>query len=181
MTKSRWVNNFIKILHYGNLELSKWWITCALSLLGHSEKGLRQSERTLNLSSSCWSSPKVTLCFLHWFEYSQVPLWLNLRWAWALQFNSEHSNDQGCLSSSWGCAWPGVGVTEALFVNSSVSKIFNEAKVPLRIFESHLYLTGATAAQLQWHLSNINVTLNSWHLFWQCLRFRKVMEWKKLA
>ena len=50
----------------------------------------------------------------------------------------------------------GMGVTKAPFVNFSVSKIFVVAKVPLRLFESHLYLTGATAAELRRHLSNIN-------------------------
>ena len=39
---------------------------------------------------------------------------------------------------------PGVGVT-APFVNFSVSKIFDLAKVLLISFESHLYLTGVTA------------------------------------
>ena len=39
-------------------------------------------------------------------------------------------------SSSW------VGVTKAPFVNFSVSKIFDLAKVPATFFESHSYLTG---------------------------------------
>ena len=56
---------------------------------------------------------------------------------------------------------PGVGVTKAPFVKFSVSKIFDLAKVPLRLFESHLYLTSATAAELRRHLSNINVIFNS--------------------
>ena len=55
---------------------------------------------------------------------------------------------------------PGVGVTKAPFVNFSVSKIFVLAKVPLTLFESHLYLTGATAAELRRHLSNINAIFN---------------------
>ena len=50
--------------------------------------------------------------------------------------------------------------TKAPFVNFSVSKIFYLAKVLVRFFKSHSYLTGVTAAQLQWHLSNINVMLN---------------------
>ena len=40
----------------------------------------------------------------------------------------------------------GVGVTKALFINSSVSKIFNLAKVRVRFFKSHLYLTGIATA-----------------------------------
>ena len=45
-----------------------------------------------------------------------------------------------------------VGVTNSPFVNFSASKIFDLAKVPRRLFESHLYLTGATAAELPRHL-----------------------------
>ena len=41
----------------------------------------------------------------------------------------------------------GVGVTKAPFVNFSVSKIFNLAKLCVRLFASHSYLTGGTAAE----------------------------------
>ena len=53
------------------------------------------------------------------------------------------------------------GVTKVPFVNFPVSKIFDLAKVPLRLFESRSYLTGATAAELRRHLSNINMMFNS--------------------
>ena len=56
---------------------------------------------------------------------------------------------------------PGVWVTKAPFINFSVSKIVNLAKVPVRIFESHSYLTSVTAAELRRHMSNINVIFNS--------------------
>ena len=56
---------------------------------------------------------------------------------------------------------PGVGVTKAPFVHFSVSKIFDMAKVHLRFFESHSYLTGVTAAELRRHLPNINTIFNS--------------------
>ena len=52
---------------------------------------------------------------------------------------------------------PGVGVTKAPFVNFSGSEIFDLAKIPLRLFLSQIYLTGATAAELRRHLTNINV------------------------
>ena len=55
----------------------------------------------------------------------------------------------------------GVGVTKAPFVNFSVSKIFDLAKVHVRFLESHSYLTSVPAAQLRWHLSNINAIFNS--------------------
>ena len=55
----------------------------------------------------------------------------------------------------------GVGVTKAPFVDFSASKIFDLAKVPLRVFESRLYLTGATAAELRRHLPNMNVIYKS--------------------
>ena len=59
-----------------------------------------------------------------------------------------------------GCT-TGVGVTKAPFVNFSVSRILDLAKAPARLFQSHSYLTGVTAAQLQRHLSNMNVIFNS--------------------
>ena len=55
----------------------------------------------------------------------------------------------------------GVGVTKAPFVNFSVNKIFDLAEVPLSFFKSHLYLTGATAAELRRRLSNIHVIFKS--------------------
>ena len=59
------------------------------------------------------------------------------------------------------CCHQEVGVTGVPFVNFSVSKNLYLAKVPLRWFESHLYLTGPTAAELRWHLTNLNVIFNS--------------------
>ena len=56
---------------------------------------------------------------------------------------------------------PGVGVTKVPFVNFSVSKIFDLAKVPVGFFKYHSYLTGVTAAELRRHLSNMNVVFNS--------------------
>ena len=54
-----------------------------------------------------------------------------------------------------------LGVTQAPFVIFSVSNIFDPAKVPVRFFASHSYLTGVTASILRRHLSNINVIFNS--------------------
>ena len=55
----------------------------------------------------------------------------------------------------------GVGVTKNPFANFSVSKIFDLAKVPVRISESQSYLTGVTAAELRRHLPNMNAIFNS--------------------
>ena len=44
---------------------------------------------------------------------------------------------------------PGMGGTWALSVNFSGSKISDIAKVPLRLFDSHSYLTGAAATGLR--------------------------------
>ena len=46
----------------------------------------------------------------------------------------------------------GVGVTNILFVNFSIEKIFSFAKMPVEFFESLSYLTGVTAAELWQHL-----------------------------
>ena len=65
-------------------------------------------------------------------------------------------------SRSFHCQWasPGVGVTKAPFVNFSVSKIFDLAEVPVRLFVSYSYLTGVTPAKLRQHLSNMNMIFN---------------------
>ena len=75
----------------------------------------------------------------------------------------------------------GVGVTKAPFVNFSTSKNFDMAKVPLRLFESSVYLTGAPAAELRRHLSNINVVFNSLRVFWQRWKIQKITKRRKLV
>ena len=55
----------------------------------------------------------------------------------------------------WAQEW---GATKAPFANLSVREIFGLATV--RFFESHSYLTGATAAELRRHLWNMNVIFN---------------------
>ena len=57
--------------------------------------------------------------------------------------------------------WPGAGVTKAPFVDFSVSIIFDLVKAPVKLFQSHSYLTGATAAELRRHLSNMSMIFNS--------------------
>ena len=49
----------------------------------------------------------------------------------------------------------GWGVLKPPFVNYSLSKIFDFAKVTVRFFESHSYLTGITRAELWRYLSNM--------------------------
>ena len=56
--------------------------------------------------------------------------------------------------------WDGV-FTKSPSVNFSASKIFDLAKKNFKIVKSHSYLTGATTAELQQHLSIINVMFNS--------------------
>ena len=68
----------------------------------------------------------------------------------------------------------GVGVTKAPFVNFSISKIFDLAKVNHRSFESHSYLTGIAAAQLRRYLSNMNMIFNIQRLFRQYWKIRKI-------
>ena len=75
--------------------------------------------------------------------WRQWPIYLSFSITWLLM--------------SWWGKKPGVGVTKAPFINFSVSKIFDLAKVTVRFFESHSYLTGITAAELQRYLSNINM------------------------
>ena len=62
-------------------------------------------------------------------------------------------------------AYPEVGVTKASFVNFSVSTIFESAKVPVKFFAAHSYMT---AAEQRRHLSYMNVVFSSQHVFWRC-------------
>ena len=73
---------------------------------------------------------------------------------------------------------PGVGVTKALFVNFSVSIIFDTAKVTVTFLATHSYLTGVTAAELRQHLSTMNVIFN---VLWWCWKIRKITKQRKLA
>ena len=95
---------------------------------------------------------------------------VNMWTAWALHhiMTCSHEDNMGwysiffnMLSAKCRPYCSGVGVTEAPFVNLSVSEIFLMAKMHVVFFESHSYFTGVTAAQLRCHLSNINVIFNS--------------------
>ena len=84
---------------------------------------------------------------------------------------SHYFNQWGCSPVQWlklvtfllGC-----GLIKCCFF--SVNKIFNLAKVPIRFFESHSYLTVVPATVLRWHLSNISMTFNRTHV---CLTMLK--------
>ena len=52
---------------------------------------------------------------------------------------------------------PGVGVTKPISSFPLFSEIFSIVKTHVSYWISHIFLTGVAAAQLQWHLSNINV------------------------
>ena len=53
-----------------------------------------------------------------------------------------------------------VGGTEALSVNFSIRDKSTPAKLSVRSVDPHSYLAGVTAAELQWHLPNMNVIIN---------------------
>ena len=79
------------------------------------------------------------------------------------------------------CFWGGGGRTKVPFVNFSVSKMFNLAKVPFRFFESHSYSTGVTAHELRRHLWNMVFNdVEYLTCVWQCRKIRKIMEQRKL-
>ena len=74
---------------------------------------------------------------------------------------------------------PEVGVTEVLFDNLSIRKLFDLAKVHARFFKSRPHLTDVTAAKHRRHLSNIPAIihqyfdnfekLGKWRNGWNCL------------
>ena len=57
--------------------------------------------------------------------------------------------------SRWWRSW--VGATKPISSVPLFSEIFNIVKTHVRYWISRLYLTGDAAAQLRWHMSNINV------------------------
>ena len=67
-----------------------------------------------------------------------------------------------------------VGWNWAPLVKFFVKYSFDVAKVPIIFIESHSYLTGVTAAELQRHLSNMNVTLNKQLLFLAMMKKREI-------
>ena len=52
---------------------------------------------------------------------------------------------------------PGVGVTKPISFVPLFSLFFSIVKTNVSYWISGLYLAGVTAAQLRWHLSNMNV------------------------
>ena len=60
-------------------------------------------------------------------------------------------------SGVWSASAPGVGVTKPISSVPLFSEFFNNAKTHVDYWISCLYLAGVAAAQLRWHLSNINV------------------------
>ena len=71
----------------------------------------------------------------------------------SVQHKVHHQNSEQCHTN----AISRVGVTKAPFVNFSISKTLDLAKLPAGLFESNSYLTGVTAAELRRHLSNMNM------------------------
>ena len=58
---------------------------------------------------------------------------------------------------------PPVGITKAPYTNFPITEILYLAKV---YFKSRSYLAGVAEVQLRGHLSNMNVILYMWPLFW---------------
>ena len=116
-------------------------------------------EILMRKSEFCWCSWSVwiimpcPLQFSNKAYLSSCSAWIRNHTYITLQNVIAHP----CLNFNGG---PGVGVTKAPFVNFSVSKIFDLAEVPVRLFVSHSYLTGVTAAELRQHLSNMNMIFN---------------------
>ena len=67
-----------------------------------------------------------------------------------------------------------MGVTKDPFVNFSVRKIFDLAKVPVRLFVSHSYLTGVAAAEL-WQLLSRNQCFDNGEKSGNQLKRRKLV------
>ena len=62
---------------------------------------------------------------------------------------------------------PGVGVTKSVFSVPLFSEFCIVLKAHVSKWTSRLYLAGVAAAQLQWHLSNMNVIHRIQHILLQ--------------
>ena len=61
---------------------------------------------------------------------------------------------------NWRHQVSGVDVTKAPFIDFCIKNIFDLAKAHAKIFNSNPFLTDVTAAKLQRHLLNMNVTFH---------------------
>ena len=107
---------------------------------------VQHMNKQLNKQPGCW-----------WFEMPSCSLWHHCNDLLAHQYQAQRwLKSYICfLCSFFGCQqfqlwWysSGVEVTKAPFNNFSVSKHFDLAKVPVRFFKSHSYLTCVPAAEL---------------------------------
>ena len=74
----------------------------------------------------------------------------------------------------------GVGVDQAPFLNFSVTRNFDFAKVYVRYIKSRSYLSGVSAAQLRRHLTNMNVITGNMY-FDDSDKNGTITEWRELA
>ena len=76
---------------------------------------------------------------------------------------------------NWG---PGVGVTEPISSIPLFSYFFNITKIHVSYWISRLYLTGVAAAQLRWHLLNMNQIQRTWQVLLRDRKFCYRRNWR---
>ena len=89
------------------------------------------------------------------FIHSNALWQLGINRTWMHAINTITSTSQKQLTAF---SWPGVAVTKPTSSIMLFAQFFRIIKALIAYWISHSYLTGASAAQLQWHLSNMNVT-----------------------
>ena len=140
------------------------WISLKISLKFVPKILINNIPALVKIEAWCWPGDKPSS------EPITQPQWVNV--PLQVRTNTFHVNKiiiTACIIAlehadikTWNVSCiTGVGVTKAQFVNFSIHKIFDLAKAPFRLFESHLYLAGATTADLRQHLSNTNVIFNN--------------------
>ena len=94
---------------------------------------LRKSlQKELRKPAFCWFAPTSYMCYI-------------------LTYDCPHSWENNTF-------WrPGVGVTKPISSVPLFSEFFSVIKTHVTYWISRLYLIGVAAAQLRWHMSNINV------------------------
>ena len=101
----------------------------------------------------------ITVAHLKYLKFISLHQWKwdsNLWTQLSPMLIKSHRTPFHTTTPLWKACQSGVGVTKPISSIPVFSELFSIIKTHI-YWRSHLYLTGVTAAQLRWHLSNINV------------------------
>ena len=144
------------------------------------DRMMRHHKSIKNLHNSYWNGNAILLWnFRHWLQWKlskwqfsvhsinddnfikmTFPIWvsyyiMHLHHSIIVLYNAIIDKNNTDIYDSM--IYAGVGVTKPISSVPLFSEFFSITKTHVSYWISRLYLTGVAAAQLRWHLSNINV------------------------